>query len=56
MSVQKIQDIEIKTENSFEDDGNASFDEKRGENDKEVDEFIRQTSVQGGLFSNIDIF
>ena len=44
----KDQDIEIKTENSFEDNGNASFDEKRGENDKEVDEFISQTSVRVG--------
>ena len=43
-----VSDIKIETENSFEDNGNASFDEKRGENDKEVDEFISQTSVRVG--------
>ena len=37
-------DVEIKTENSYEDNDNAPFDEKRRENDKDVDESINQTN------------
>ena len=41
----KDSDIKIKTENSFEDGDCASFDEKLGENGKEVDASINQTIV-----------
>ena len=41
----KDSDINIKTENSFEDGDNASFEEKHGENDKEVDGSINQTNA-----------
>ena len=39
-------DIKIETETTFEYDGNASFDDKLGENDKEVDVFVSPSNVR----------
>ena len=41
-------DVEIKTENSYEDNDNAPFDETHRESDKEVDESISQTNFTVG--------